>query len=128
MPMSLKQLYEFPEARIILLEPDGLQAGSIIERIKRITPGTHVTTEYAFRTAIDGLAHRGATSWPDLFVLEMLVPWVHPEETVPQPEDVERQGFYFAGYRCFDHVRKVERRMGISPRLVIFYSVLDEID
>ncbi|POZ52849.1 response regulator [Methylovulum psychrotolerans] len=56
-----------------------------------------IATEYDFRVQLEQLE----SSYPDIIIIDVMLPWVKPAPNMPEPpEDVKTNSFYRAGIRC----------------------------
>lgn len=114
-----------PEVKVVLVEDDPLQAelfGDVLTRGLLGVRVERIPTESAFRESLGQLA----TEPPNLFVMDMLIRWADPAPQMPiPPEDVKREGFFSAGARCLELIRKLPTLSNVP---VIIFSILDEDD
>ena len=106
---------------ILYLEPDHLWAEFSVPELEQYGKVQVVKTEHDFRKVVDA-----AERWPGLFVLEQMVAWTIPAESMPEvPDDVEAGGFREAGVRCYRHLRKAEMARGLEFTPVIMYTIAE---
>jgi hypothetical protein len=58
--------------------------------------------------------------------MDVMLRWTYPSENMPDwPEDVEKEGFYTAGFRCEELLSSKDELKNIP---LIFYTVLERAD
>ncbi len=109
--------------RVVLVEDDYLQAELIRQWLNDTWPQIEierVETEAAFRNQIQVLSTRP----PDVVIMDLLLRWSDPSHDFEQPPDeVKAEGFYRAGLRCVELLRKNGATKHIP---IILYSVLEQ--
>jgi hypothetical protein len=110
--------------RIILLEDDYLQSGWIVPVLKKGTSRAVqlAETESEFYSLLPSMVKNP----PALIILDVLVRWNNFRDTDPPiPEKVQKEGFYFAGFRCRDLVKSFPELRDVP---IMFYTALESID
>jgi DNA-binding NarL/FixJ family response regulator len=110
---------------ILVVEDDGLQAESVVSGLKRAFPRAVVNlveTEHQFVTGIDQIKNDP----PSVIVMDVMMRWTEPSTDMPpRPENVKRDGFYKAGFRCRDLLAQYKETKNIP---LILYTVLENED
>lgn len=111
--------------RILVVEDDSLQADAIISILATTFPRDTVElirSEYEFRTKVADIQNH----MPGVIVMDMMLPWCTPRVDIPPPpEDVLRDGFFRAGFRCQKLLEGNEKTKEIP---IIFFTVLEKGD
>ena len=111
--------------RIVSLEDDEPFWDILKEALKEEFQDTEpewIRTEFEFCGKLSDFA----LAPPDIFLLDVMVKWSDPAEVMPPvPQDVEREGYYRAGLRCRERLR---RHLATSSVPVILFTVLEEQD
>jgi len=110
---------------ILVVDDDYLQADWVVGRLKRFFPNSKIEvmeTEQEFRSRLGELSNHP----PDVIIMDVMLRWTSPSAEMPNwPKDVEKEGFYSAGFRC-------EKLLSGNDRLkhvpLIFYTVLERAD
>ncbi len=110
---------------ITVVEDDHAQSKSISEHLKQAFPNASIElikTEAEFRRLFESRSH----NLPHVIVLDMMLRWTDPgPDMKPPPEEVGREGFYRAGFRCVRFLKAREKTKDIP---VIICSVLERSD
>jgi len=110
---------------IIIVDDDNLQAEWLMAMLKDFFQNSKiewVDTEYEFRSRIDEFAEDP----PDIIVMDVMLRWTYPSEDMPVlPDEVEKEGFYTAGFRCEELLSGKEALKNVP---LIFYTVLEKAD
>jgi CheY-like chemotaxis protein len=110
---------------ILIVDDDYLQAEWTIERLKKSFSNSKIEwieTEHDFRSRLDEFAAKP----PDVIVMDVMLCWTRPGPNMPEwPEDVEKEGFYTAGFRCEKLLSSHKKLKGVP---LIFYTVLERAD
>jgi CheY-like chemotaxis protein len=111
--------------KILVVEDDHLQSGTLIPQLKERIPGVEITlleTEYSFVGSLPQLRN----SPPDVVILDIMLLWDKLSENIATPpEKVETEGTNNAGFRCIEELRRFPETRTIP---VVLYSVLDQFD
>jgi len=110
---------------ILLVEDDHLQHEPLMKNLSSSFRDINIKlieTESDFRISIPELE----SAPPDLILMDIMLRWTDPAPNMPDmPEDVERENFYTAGFRCQKILSENKKTMKIP---IILYSVLDQAD
>lgn len=110
--------------RVVLVEDDYLQAELIETWLSDTWPKIEIErieTEAEFRSQIQALSSHP----PDVVIMDLLLRWSDPSpDFEPPPDKVKAEGFYRAGLRCVELLRK----NGARHIPVILYSILEQRD
>jgi CheY-like chemotaxis protein len=102
---------------VVLIDDDQAQADEIEAALARVCGGVEVKrheTEHDFCAALG----RYEQDPPDVFIIDMMVPWTIPSESQPPAPDEVRSGkYYTAGFRCLDRLAKTAVLCDV-PRLL----------
>jgi CheY-like chemotaxis protein len=94
--------------RFVVLEDDFFDWEWTRDTLMEAFPGVDlmwIVTESSFEQQFDELAKHP----PDLFVLDIMVPWDRPkrgQDVTDVPDAVREEGFYTAGFRCLERLRQ----------------------
>ena len=111
--------------RIFLLEDDWSQSEWIENTLRARFPNATIIvkrTEQEFRNYLSKLDE----PCPDVFLLDVMVPWTKSSEDMPTPpDDVRDDGSFRSGIRCLE-LLNAETRMAKSHK--ILYTILERSD
>lgn len=111
--------------KIVIVEDDPLQMEWVDGEIKKSFPNSvieRINTEYEFESRLSDFVKNP----PNIFVIDMLLRWTNPSRNMPpQPEEVEKDGFFRAGLRC---AQKLVKRDNTKNVPIIIYTVLEKDD
>ncbi len=111
--------------RIVVVKDDASYAESLERSLSRGFPGAvieRVSTEHEFLGRLTSYQELP----PSAFIVDVMLRWTDPAPDMPSPpEDVQRDGFYTAGVRCWERLRSNTRTQGVP---VVFHTVLERGD
>lgn len=104
---------------ILLIEDDYMQGDWITSQLERRfrTKLEKIFSESDFRQKLNQIV----SSPPDVFVIDMMLPWAEVGEYVERPVEVRLGGRFDAGFRCVEMLAKHENTKEIP---VILYSAI----
>ena len=86
--------------KVMLVEDNSSEAADVVAYLMSGYPDLvvkQIATEREFRDRLDAIRQDP----PDLFVMDIMLPWTEPSPKMPPvPLDVQEGGFFFAGVRC----------------------------
>jgi CheY-like chemotaxis protein len=110
---------------LVVVEDDHLQEGPLEEQLQDAFPTARidtVSTEKEFRERLTDFRNEP----PDVVVLDVMLRWAFPSpDASPPPADVVEGGYYRAGMRCEELMRKDSKLCDVP---VIFYTILERSD
>ncbi len=111
---------------ILYAEDDGFYRGLVEPFLSRHGRVIRATSESEFRGNVDALASSGGLP-ARLAVMDTSIRWDDGccEQLPEPPANVNEEGGFVAGARCFDYLRQAEKRLGAGQTPVIFLSVDD---
>lgn len=63
---------------------------------------------------------------PQLFIIDVMVPWSEPRPDIPEAsEEVKRNGFFKAGFRC---QKRLAENENLRNAPIIFWTILSDKD
>jgi len=110
---------------IILAEDDFRHAQRLQTKLQREFPSgriERIKSEHEFGTSLD----KFALDPPDVVVMDVMLRWaISSPDMPPCPNDVKRDGYHRAGFRCIDSLAKRDATKKIP---CVIYTVLERAD
>ena len=110
---------------ILLVEDDYLQSELISEIISNNIKDVIlkiISTEFEFRSRLEEIV----LNPPNLIIMDIMLRWTDADPDMPEPPaQIEKEGFYHAGFRCQRLLSEDTRTKNIP---VLLYTILGKDD
>ncbi|MBS1787714.1 MAG: hypothetical protein JST85_08330 [Acidobacteria bacterium] len=110
--------------RIILIEDDYMQEDWIGTELESrfVKKPEKIFSEFGFREQLNQII----ASPPDIFVVDIMLPWTEVGESDEErPDEVKEGGKFRAGFRCIELLARYEKTRNIP---IILYSAMAKDD